>query len=147
MKRSVLLIILRVSGSKSCKKYCLLATSTTTLKQRCSLVGFKQTGVSNIFGSSRRVAKVPITLRLTYFSLVTQFAFEICIDCQKVLRAMFTKLLEVYIELLVLLPLYLLTPRSKAVEYTDLINVVFSANYSKWNWKQVNRGFILKDAD
>lgn len=60
---------------------------------------------------------------------------------------MFTKLLAVYIELLALLPLYLLTPRSKAVEYTNLINVVFSANYSKWNWKQVNRGFILKDAD
>ena len=93
------------------------------------------------------MTKVPITLRLTYFSLVAQFAFEMYIDFQKVLRPMFTKLLAVYIELLALLPLYLLTPRSKAVEYTDLINVVFSANYSKWNWKQVNRGFILKDAD
>ena len=93
------------------------------------------------------MTKVPITLRLAYFSLVPQSAFEMYIDFQKVLRPMFTKLLAVYIELLALLPLYLLTPRSKAVEYTDLINVVFSANYSKWNWKQVNRGFILKDAD
>ena len=47
------------------------------------------------------MTKVPITLRLTYFSLVPQFAFEICIDFQKVLRLMFTKLLAVYIQLLV----------------------------------------------